>query len=137
MKNINTLNEELNRMKTLMSFDISSNSLDYLIEQEEKIYKSKGDPYEYKLEDGVWYTKGLKIKDWKSLKGNQKAIDTLNKRHPEAMSKSTTDSKDTKTNTDTKTTTSTTDSKDTKTTTSTTDSKDTKNLTGGRWITNF
>ena len=119
MKNINTLNEELNRMKTLMSFDISSNSLDYLIEQEEKIYKSKGDPYEYKLEDGVWYTKGLKIKDWKSLKGNQKAIDTLNKRHPEAMSKSTTDSKDTKTNTDTKTT------------TSTTDSKDTKNLTGG------
>ena len=90
MKKINTLNEELNRMKTLMSFDISSNSLDYLIEQEEKIYKSKGDPYEYKLEDGVWYTKGLKIKDWKSLKGNQKAIDTLNKRHPEAMSKSNT-----------------------------------------------
>ncbi len=131
MKNLNTLNEELNRMKTLMSFDITNNSLDYLIEQEEKIYKSKGDPYEYKLVDGVWYTKGLKIKDWKSLKGNRKAIDTLNKRYPEAMSKSTTDSKDTKTNTDIKTTTSTTDSKDTKTTTSTTDSKDTKNLTGG------
>jgi len=125
MKKINTLNEELSRIKTLISFDISNNSLDYLIEQEEKIYKKKGDPYEYKVVDGVWYTKGLKIKDWRSLKGNQKAIDTLNKRHPEAMSKSTTS------NTDTKTTTNNTDTKDTKTTTSTTDSKDTKTITGG------
>jgi hypothetical protein len=37
MKKIKTLNEELNRMKSLMNFDISNNSLDYLIENEEVI----------------------------------------------------------------------------------------------------
>ncbi len=138
MKKFSTLNEELNRIKKLISFDISNNSLDYLIEQDEKIYKQKGDPYEYKVVDGVWYTKGGKIKDWKSLKGNQKAIGILNKRHPEAMSKSTTSNTDTKTTTsstdgkDTKTTKSTTSNTDTKTTTSTTDSKDTNTGGGGK-----
>ena len=51
---------------------------DFLFE-EEKIYQGtgQGDPYSYKVVDGIWFTKGPKIPDWKSLEGNQKAIDKL------------------------------------------------------------
>ena len=38
-----------------------------------------GDPYIYKLLNGVWYTKGQKIKDWKSLTNDKEAIEVLNK----------------------------------------------------------
>jgi hypothetical protein len=56
-----------------------------------KIYKVPGDPYQYKVVNGVWYTKGSRkdgtgnIPEWTSLENNQKAIDILNKRHPEAI----------------------------------------------------
>ncbi len=48
-----------------------------------------GDPYQYKYENGVWFTKGLlpagiaKIPNWKSLADNKKATEILNGRHPE------------------------------------------------------
>lgn len=53
------------------------------------IYTTKGDPYQYKIVDCVWYTKSLEnrgkiIKDWKSLDGNQKATDILDGRFPKA-----------------------------------------------------
>lgn len=53
------------------------------------IYKTQGDPYQYKFENGQWYTKSLEqrgtiISDWKSLKDNKKATDILNNRFPEA-----------------------------------------------------
>jgi hypothetical protein len=51
------------------------------------IYTTKGDPYQYKIVDCVWYTKGKKITDWKSLKDNQKAIDILDGRFPNARKK--------------------------------------------------
>jgi len=41
-----------------------------------------GDPYTYKLIDGVWHTKGQKIKDWKSLANDKEALDILNKTFP-------------------------------------------------------
>ena len=58
---------------------------DFLFE-EEKIYQGtgQGDPYSYKIVDGIWFTKGPKIPDWKSLEGNQKAIDKLDQTFPEA-----------------------------------------------------
>ena len=66
-----------------------------LLEQNKKIYTKPGDRYQYKVEDGMWYTKGGKHIDWQSLKGNQPAMDVLNKRYPDAISKSSTDSEDT------------------------------------------
>jgi len=53
------------------------------------IYTTKGDPYQYKIVDCVWYTKSLEnrgkiIKDWKPLDGNQKATDILDGRFPNA-----------------------------------------------------
>jgi hypothetical protein len=58
---------------------------DFLFE-EEKVYQGtgQGDPYSYKVVDGIWFTKGPKISDWKSLEGNQKAIDKLDQNFPEA-----------------------------------------------------
>ena len=58
---------------------------DFLFE-EEKVYQGtgQGDPYSYKIVDGIWFTKGPKIPDWKSLEGNQKAIDKLDQTFPEA-----------------------------------------------------
>jgi len=52
----------------------------------EIIYKYPGDPYQYKIVNGVWLTKGVNIKDWKSLDGNKKANDILDARHPGARS---------------------------------------------------
>ena len=51
------------------------------------IYTTKGDPYQYKIVDCVWYTKGKKITDWKSLEDNQKATDILDGRFPNARKK--------------------------------------------------
>lgn len=48
------------------------------------IYTTKGDPYQYKVVGCVWYTKGKKITNWKSLGGNQRAIDILDGRFPNA-----------------------------------------------------
>jgi hypothetical protein len=48
------------------------------------IYTTNGDPYQYKIVNCVWQTKGKAITDWKSLEGNQKAIDILDGRFPNA-----------------------------------------------------
>jgi hypothetical protein len=55
---------------------------------EEGVYTTSGDPYQYKVMDCVWYTKGGRggkiISDWKSLANNADAMATLDQRHPEA-----------------------------------------------------
>jgi hypothetical protein len=48
------------------------------------IYRTKGDPYQYKIIDCVWYTKGKSITNWKSLEDNQTANDLLDARFPNA-----------------------------------------------------
>ena len=48
------------------------------------VYTTPGDPYQYKIVNCVWQTKGKSITDWKSLEGNQKAIDILDGRFPNA-----------------------------------------------------
>ena len=53
------------------------------------IYTTKGDPYQYKVVDCIWYTKsrenrGKIIKDWKPLDGNQNATNILDGRFPKA-----------------------------------------------------
>jgi hypothetical protein len=45
---------------------------------------SETDPYIYKVINGMWHTKGNTIKNWLSLKGNQKALDILDNQFPEA-----------------------------------------------------
>jgi len=55
--------------------------------ESEKIYKTQGDPYEYKVVNNTWMTKGNNINDWKSLSDNQAATDILDSRHPEARKK--------------------------------------------------
>jgi hypothetical protein len=48
-----------------------------------KIYKEpKGDPYEYKVVNGLWWTRGKMIKDWKCLQMNRKANEILDARYP-------------------------------------------------------
>lgn len=63
----------------------------FLFEQEnsDKIYTTPGDPYQYKVSNGVWMTKGPKISDWQSLEANKKATDKLDSRHPEARKETT------------------------------------------------
>lgn len=56
----------------------------FIFESEEAIYKTPGDPYQYKVVNGMWMTKGLSIANWTSLEGNKKAKDILDARHPEA-----------------------------------------------------
>jgi len=53
------------------------------------VYTTPGDPYQYKVVDCVWFTKSLEqrgkiISDWTSLANNQKAIDILDGRFPDA-----------------------------------------------------
>lgn len=68
----------------ILSFD------DFLFE-EEKVYQGieGSDPYSYKVVDGVWFTKGPKIPEWKSLEGNPVAISKLDAAFPEARKGST------------------------------------------------
>ena len=47
----------------------------FIFESEETIYKTPGDPYQYKVVNGMWMTKGLSIVNWTSLEGNKKAKD--------------------------------------------------------------
>lgn len=57
-------------------------------EDSSKIYKEpKGDPYEYKVVNGLWWTRGKKITDWKCLQMNKKANDILDARYPGARTK--------------------------------------------------
>jgi hypothetical protein len=59
-----------------------------------KSFTTLGDPYQYKVVDGEWFTKSWKnrgpgriIKDWISLKKNLKATKILDSRHPDARPK--------------------------------------------------
>ncbi len=46
------------------------------------IYKEeRGDPYEYKIIDGIWWTRGPKIPDWSSLATNRRANQILDARY--------------------------------------------------------
>lgn len=47
-------------------------------------YKTNGDPYEYRVKNGMWETKGNTIKNWVSLKDRPEAIKELDKRFPKA-----------------------------------------------------
>lgn len=47
-------------------------------------YTTDGDPYEYRVKDGMWETKGNTLKNWVSLKNNKSAIKELDKRFPTA-----------------------------------------------------
>jgi hypothetical protein len=62
-------------MKKVLNFS------DFLFEGE-KIYQSAGDPYSYKVVDGVWFTKGPRIPSWKSLSNNTAATTKLDKAYP-------------------------------------------------------
>jgi hypothetical protein len=55
--------------------------------KEDGAYTTPGDPYQYKVVNGQWYTKSWKnrgkiIKDWVSLENNQTATNELDRRHP-------------------------------------------------------
>jgi len=52
-----------------------------------KIYTKPGDPYEYKVINNVWMTKGKGMRDWTSLENNKEATEKLDSRHPEARIK--------------------------------------------------
>jgi len=52
-----------------------------------KIYTKPGDPYEYKVVNNVWMTRGKGIRDWTSLENNKAATEKLDARHPEARIK--------------------------------------------------
>jgi hypothetical protein len=57
--------------------------------KEDGAYTTPGDPYQYKVVNGQWYTKSWKnrgkiIKDWVSLENNPTATAELDKRHPGA-----------------------------------------------------
>ena len=47
-------------------------------------YKTDGDPYEYRVKNGMWETKGNTTKNWVSLKDKPEAIKELDKRFPNA-----------------------------------------------------
>lgn len=48
-----------------------------------KVVKLAGDKlYEYKKQDGVWFTRKVGNSNWSSLKGNATAINTLSKAFP-------------------------------------------------------
>lgn len=56
--------------------------------EDSKIYKEeRGDPYEYKVVGGFWWTRGKSIKEWKCLKDNKKANEILDNRYPDARTK--------------------------------------------------
>ena len=62
-----------------------------------KAFTTLGDPYQYKVVDGEWFTKSWKnrgpgriIKDWISLKKNLKATKILDSRHPDDRPKNNT-----------------------------------------------
>lgn len=60
-----------------------------VLPNEEGVYTTPGDPYQYKIINGVWHTKGGRgnkiIADWTSLANNDTAIGILNQRFPDAM----------------------------------------------------
>ena len=51
-------------------------------EENTTVYKTKGDPYYYKIINGVWFSKGPKLPNWTSLENNALANQILDKRYP-------------------------------------------------------
>lgn len=66
-------------VQKILSFD------DFLFESESPVYTIPGDPYSYKVINGVWYTKGKNIKTWVSIAGYKSSIELLNKKFPDAL----------------------------------------------------
>ena len=66
-------------MQKVLSFD------DFLFEAESPVYTIPGDPYSYKVIDGVWYTKGKNIKTLISLAKYKSSTELLNKKFPDAL----------------------------------------------------
>jgi hypothetical protein len=52
-------------------------------------YTTKGDPYEYRVKNGMWETKGNTLKDWVPLQDNERAVKELDKRFPKARTNQT------------------------------------------------
>jgi uncharacterized protein YjbJ (UPF0337 family) len=72
--------------------DQPTGSINTSTSDDTKIYKTYGDPYQYKVVDGEWFTKSLEnrgkiIPDWISLADNIKATNILDGRFPEARKK--------------------------------------------------
>jgi hypothetical protein len=62
------------------------------VSNDSTIYKTPGDPYQYKVVNGEWFTKSLEnrgkiIPDWISLANNVKATNILDGRFPNARKK--------------------------------------------------
>ena len=71
----------------------SSGSSNTQVTDDGTIYKTPGDPYQYKVVNGEWFTKSLEnrgkiIPDWISLENNVKATNILDGRFPDARKKS-------------------------------------------------
>jgi hypothetical protein len=68
-----------------------------ITEQSNKIYTWATDPeYQYKVVNGNWWAKGPKLPSWKDISGNALAVKTLDRRHPEARTSSSSTTKRTK-----------------------------------------
>jgi hypothetical protein len=71
----------------------SNSSSNTQVTDDGTIYKTPGDPYQYKVVNGVWFTKSLEnrgkiIPDWISLADNVKATNILDSRFPDVRKKS-------------------------------------------------
>ena len=71
----------------------SSGSSNTQVTDDGTIYKTPGDPYQYKVVNGEWFTKSLEnrgkiIPNWISLADNVKATNILDGRFPDARKKS-------------------------------------------------
>ncbi len=123
--NHQTLNEEILRIKSLFTeerlygnlVEAGPKGMDPSLDDEDTPEKKKETPkksepiiitdhdptWDYKAENGVWYTKKKNGgKDWISLSGNKKAYDNLNTKYPDTLEKSKNNTNNTDTdNTDT------------------------------------
>ena len=80
------------RIPSVPSMPIQNDISQNLSNPDTLIYKEeRGDPYEYKIIDGIWWTKGPQIPDWTSLATNRRANQILdaryNARTPEDIAK--------------------------------------------------
>lgn len=86
VSNNNNNNQEVNTDSQKEEPNSSSNTQ---APDDTKIYRTPGDPYEYKVVDGQWFTKsfenrGRQIPDWITLSNNVKATNILDSRFPNA-----------------------------------------------------
>jgi len=62
----------------------SEDNVDKSKNQSSPPYTTEGDPYQYRVTNGMWETKGNTLKNWVSLKDRPEAIKKLDKRFPNA-----------------------------------------------------